>query len=739
MQDSDRRLTVLVTWLAGVLAVLVALMIPLGYFQVTYSALSSALRTTAEIRGQMVEEVVGSVPGMWMYQTLRLEEMLARHADDRMVIHAAIYDLENNVVVERGQSLPWPVMSSSVGLFDSGAEVGRLEVSRSFRGLLIETGAVAVLGVILAVLIFFLLRIVPLRVLNRVFDTLRREKERAEVTLNSIGDAVITTDAAENIEHMNPIAERLTGWLASEARGQPLSAVYRIVNEQTGEAAENPLRVALQQRSVIPLANHTVLVRRGGQLVAVENNAAPILMPDGEVIGGVLVVRDVTAARNLSHKLSWQATHDALTGLPNRLEFEQRLDDALESGRATGRQHLVFYLDLDQFKIINDTCGHSAGDELLRQIAETLRQNLRKADLLARLGGDEFGVLLLGCPLEQGQRIAENLLAAVRDFRFNWGDKVFNIGVSIGIVGLTTGGQNKEQILAAADAACYAAKEAGRDRIQVYQPEDSDMRRRQSEMDWTSRIIRAMDEDRLVLYYQEYLSLSPGAGADRHVEILLRMIDESGGVVAPGTFIPAAERYDLMPRIDKWVIETTFSRYARLAESFGGDFVCSINLSGTSLNDERLIRFIREQAAAHKVRANAVCFEITETAVINRLRNASRFILDLQAEGFRFALDDFGVGMSSFTYLRNLPVDYLKIDGSFVREVASDPINRAMVTAINEVGHVMGLRTIAEQVDSQAALEQIRSIGVDYAQGYVVAKPRPLPSTSPRAPGAGAG
>jgi diguanylate cyclase (GGDEF)-like protein/PAS domain S-box-containing protein len=639
-------------------------------------------------------------------------------------------------VVQQGQLPPWPMESRSVELFESGTPIGRLTVSRSLRGLAVKTGIAALLGLALGGFVFLAMRSLPLRVLNRTFNALGREKERAQVTLHSIGDAVIATDREERIDFINPVAERLTGWHAEEARGQPLGTVFRIIDELTGKALASPLAMALGEKRIVPLADHTTLVQRDGRLVAIEDSAAPIILPNGEVVGGVLVFRDVTAARELSQKLSWQASHDGLTGLPNRPEFERRLDEALNSVRSTGHPHVMCYLDLDQFKVINDTCGHAAGDELLHQICELFQQHVRQSDLLARLGGDEFGILFFGCPLERARTIAENLLAAVRAFRFNWENKSFGIGVSIGIVALTTETLSKEQVMSSADSACYAAKEGGRNRIVVFEPEDDEMQQRREEMGWTSRIRRAMDENRLVLYYQEYLPLSPQAGTGRHFEVLLRMVDDDGEVIAPGAFIPAAERYGLMPQIDQWVVAKVFSACAGLGETFGSDFACSINLSGTSINQDHLLAFIREQAALYHVRAESICFEITESATINQLRKASRFILDLKRDGFRFALDDFGTGMSSFAYLRNLAVDYLKIDGSFVRDVATDPVTRAMVSSINEIGHVMGLQTIAEFVDSEAVLEQLREIGVDFAQGYVIAKPVPLPldAISPNVP-----
>jgi len=731
METSDRKLVVFVTWLAGITATLVALMVPLGFFSMTYSALSSATQTTAAIKGEMAGQVIGSVPEMWQYQTLRLEASIAQHAHYPGAERVVILNKDNKVVAQYGDMPLPPMLSRSVQLFESGTPVGRLEVSRSMRGLLLETAAAALAGLLLGAFIFLALRTLPLRALNRAFVALSREKQRAQVTLHSIGDAVITTDALERIDYMNPIAELLTGWNSKQASGQPLSAVFRVISELTGRAMESPLKRAIAENKIVPLADHATLVRNDGSTIAVEDSAAPIVLPGAAVVGGVLIFRDVTAARSRSQQLHWQASHDALTGLPNRSEFERHLDDGLNSARTSDSHHAVCYLDLDKFKIINDTCGHAAGDELLRQIAEVLQQQLRQSDLLARLGGDEFGVLLLGCPLERAQVIAESLLAAVGAFRFSHENSVFSVGVSIGIVELTARAVSRERLMSAADSACYAAKEGGRNRVVVYHPEDRSMLNRVDEMDWTARIVQALDENRLALYYQEHLSLGSHTGPGRHIELLLRLVDQDGNIIVPGAFLPTAERHELMPRIDRWVVTTAFAGHDALTKTFGADFLCCINLSGASLSDEHLATFIREQAAFHHVQPDTICFEVAESAAINQLRNTARLILDLKADGFRFALDNVGAGMSSIAYLRTLTIDYLKIDGSLVKDVETDALSKTLVRSVNEIGHAVGLHTVAEQVASEAALEQIRQIGVDFAQGFVIAEPAPIPLGSP--------
>ena len=428
-------------------------------------------------------------------------------------------------------------------------------------------------------------------------------------------------------------------------------------------------------------------------------------------------------------RLSYQAAHDMLTGLPNRREFEVRMERALAGAREQCQAHTLCYLDLDQFKVVNDTCGHVAGDELLRQLAVLLSAKLRDRDTLARLGGDEFGVLLQNCTLEQAQPIAEVLRQMVKDFRFAWHDKSFVIGVSIGLVAITAESENLSNLLSYADAACYAAKDRGRNRVHVYQAEDTELVKRHGEMQWVTRITRAMEENRLRLYVQPILPLFPDPEADVHYEMLLRMIDDNAELVLPMAFIPAAERYNLMSSIDRWVISAAFSAFHQLfPNANGGKSICTVNLSGHSLCDEYFLDFVERQFSINKIPYPAICFEITETAAITNLTEAIAFITSLKAKGCKFSLDDFGSGLSSFTYLKNLPVDYLKIDGAFVKDMETDPMDRAMVESINHIGHVMGLKTIAEFVESEAILDHLKEIRIDYVQGDWLKAPQPLSS-----------
>ena len=422
-------------------------------------------------------------------------------------------------------------------------------------------------------------------------------------------------------------------------------------------------------------------------------------------------------------------THDSLTGLINRREFENRIKHALDNAHSSDVRHALCYVDLDNFKIVNDTCGHIAGDELLKQLTIKLRMELREADTLARLGGDEFGILLEGCSIEHAIDPAENIRRIVEEFRFVWDNKAFRIGASIGLVPITSDSGNLTDVLSAADSACYVAKDQGRNRVHVYEPTDEALVERHGQMQWVQRIQNVLEDSRFRLFFQPIAKLSAAAG-ERHTthgEVLIRMLDENNELVGPGAFIPSAERYSLMPAIDRWVVENTFRMLTLDQEHVKNRIsTCCINLSGQSLSDDRFTDFLVSQIRESGVPPEVLCFEITETAVIANLCHASKMISILRDMGCRFALDDFGVGLSSFSYLKNLAVDYLKLDGCFVKNMVNDPIDRAMVKAINQIGHTMNIKTIAEFVEDEATLHTVHEIGVDYAQGYVIAKPMPI-------------
>lgn len=563
--------------------------------------------------------------------------------------------------------------------------------------------------------------------LQQANQKLLAETKMFQVTLACIGDAVITTDNLAKITYLNPVAEALSGWSSSEAWGLPLPEVFNIFTEATRERAEDPVAKCLSSGEVRRLAGDTLLIRRDGKELPIDDTAAPIFNAAREMVGAVLIFRDVTDKRQLVQQLSHQAVQDALTGLENRRGFESCLKPILDFPEAHYPSALL-YLDLDQFKVVNDTSGHAAGDMVLRQIGALMRAHVRPADRVARLGGDEFGILLENCPKEDAQTIADHLREIIGSFHFAWEDKIFTIGVSIGVVPIPQIGGSLSNLFIAADAACYLAKERGANRVHVYELDDSTVLQRHGEMQWVGRINDALRNDHFRLYYQPIISLGANPANEHWGEILLRLVDEQDGLILPGRFTPAAERYGLMTAVDRWVFQHSLEAL-ELREPTPHPVIYSINVSGQSLSDEKFLAFVIEELRRTKVHPSQVCLEITETAAIANLSHAIRFISVLKAMGCLFALDDFGTGLSSFAYLRNLSIDYLKVAGRFVKNMAGDPIDYAMVEAIHHLARVIGIKTIAEHVEDSATLAGLKTIGVEYAQGDMLGRPRALKAT----------
>lgn len=586
------------------------------------------------------------------------------------------------------------------------------------------TYAVMVILVAIAILLGTIVAMFVIRRIARIEDALFEEKELAEITLHSVTEGIITTDQRGRVTYLNPVAEQLTGWPAAEITQQNLDRIYRIVDELTGTVVSGMPLLNRLDGPMVPLGNR-VLICRDGRQFSIEDSIAPIRNKEGEVIGTVVVFSDVSEARNLTQKLSWQVSHDPLTGLSNRLEFDSRLAVLLESAQTQGKQHFLLFMDLDQFKLINDTCGHIAGDELLKQLSRTLETAIRGNDTLARLGGDEFGVLLECCPLEHALKIAENIRQLVASFKFMWEERSFLIGVSIGMVPINADSGKEIEIMTLADAACYKAKNDGRNQIQLFEGHDQIVSRRYQTQSVLSAT-RALEENRFCLYHQQIIPTAASSEAPVHYEILLRMLDETGKLIPPGTFIPVCERYKMMPAIDRWVVKDMFQWLAMNQGLTTRDSVYSINLSGQSLIDASFLDYVIEQMNVYQIAPAQIGFEITETAAIANLSKAVRFISTLKGLGCTFSLDDFGSGMSSYGYLKNLHVDYLKIDGAFVRNMVSDKIDYAMVDSINRIGHVMGIKTIAEFVENEEIYRHLGMLGVDYAQGYGIHKPELL-------------
>jgi diguanylate cyclase (GGDEF)-like protein/PAS domain S-box-containing protein len=559
-------------------------------------------------------------------------------------------------------------------------------------------------------------------------EALFREKESAQITLQAIGDGVITTDAESLIDYINPVAETLTGWRLEDAMGRNVDEVFRAFHEETCEPLENPLTGCIRRMRPAKSSRPVLMIRRDGNELYVDSTAAPIRDGAGKVVGAVLVFHDVSESRELNRKLSYHASHDALTGLVNRREFESRIERGLKSARAQEGSFALCHLDLDQFKMINDSCGHAAGDTLLGQVGALLKSKIRWRDTLSRLGGDEYGVLLEGASLEDALRTAEVLREAVKGFRFEWDERVFKLSCSVGVVPITADNEDVASILSAAEGACGAAKEQGRNRVYSFAENDIELMRRRRETQWAARISAALDEGRFDLYRMPIQALQTREDGE-HYEILVRMRDETGKIVSPDHFIAAAERYNITPAIDRWVIENTFRWLVSEADERERLIMCAINLSGQSLGDDKFLPFVIDQFAKSGLDASKICFEITETSAVASFSQANRFIRSLKELGCKFSLDDFGTGLSSFNYLKQFPVDYLKIDGSFVRGILHDPIDREMVRSINEIGHLTGKLVIAEFAESAEIIQTLTALGVDYAQGYGIAQPSRLAKT----------
>ncbi len=554
---------------------------------------------------------------------------------------------------------------------------------------------------------------------------LAQQHEILRVTLHSIGDAVITTDAAGHVDWLNPTAERFTGWSVAEAKGLPLEAVFNIADEQTLEKRENPLAACLNDDDTAGSSSPALLLARDGRQYGIDENAAPIRAQNGELLGFVLVFRDVSETRRMAGEMTYRATHDSLTGLINRAEFESRLARTLLRAKEDGSEHTLLYIDLDQFKVVNDTCGHAVGDHLLRQVARLLTGTVRSSDTLARLGGDEFAIILEGCAGPRALSVAQKICDRMDDFRFMHDEKRCRIGASIGLVPINGGWESISAIWQAADTACYSAKEAGRNRVHVWYETDLAMQARHLETQWTSRIERALDENSFVLFAQRIEPLHGGAKGAR-AEVLLRMRNADGTLVQPGAFLPAAERFHLISRVDRWVVGRAIA-WMIAAPSLSMIDSISVNLSGLSVGDRAFHAWaVKILADAGPQICSRLCLEITETAAITNPADAATFIQAVRALGVKVALDDFGAGASSFGYLKSLPVDYLKIDGQFIRDLVTDKLDRAAVRCFVDVAKAIGVETVAEFVDDPAVLHHLHEIGVDFAQGFLMHRPEPI-------------
>jgi diguanylate cyclase (GGDEF)-like protein len=552
----------------------------------------------------------------------------------------------------------------------------------------------------------------------------------AKTTLDAVSDAVVETDATGVVTFSNRAARLLLRCSGEDLQGKRLVELLRFRNPHHNDQLEAAAYQVLQSGGTLHFNESAELLRTETDTVCIEGKLLALCDRHGVINGCAAIMRDLSTERRMQAVLSFKASHDELTGLINRREFEHRLHELILRGGSAKEANSVLIIDLDRFKLVNDSHGHIAGDLLLRQFAETLLTGIRGNDTLARTGGDRFAVLLPGCNGERARKIADSLHGIATAFRFAWQDKQIQLGVSIGVVTIDQEMFGPGDVVTAADAALLVAKENGRNRIVVYQSQGPEERRRRGEVLWANRIRDALDRDRLRLYCQPIVPLNPAGKGGWSCEVLVRMLDDRDELIPPMAFIPAAERYDLMPLVDRWVIEAVIKHWQSRRGIFDRIEKCNINLSGQSLAQEGFLELILNAFDNSGFPPAMACFEITETAVVANMTNAQRLIRELSARGCRFALDDFGSGLSSFTYLKHLPVDYLKIDGSFVRDMLSEPIDAAMVRAIADIGHTLGLKTIAEFVENDALIAALAGAGVDYAQGFGVQRPFPLSELS---------
>ena len=551
------------------------------------------------------------------------------------------------------------------------------------------------------------------------------------VTLDAMGESVITVDASGGIDYVNHSAESLLGQTFDQVVGKSFAEVASLVDESDRRSLGDPVRKALTTGARVTMGKRAVLVPANGALErSVEISVTPLKSETQETNGLVLVMHDTSELRGLTRQMTYQASHDALTGLVNRREFERRLREAMDAAQTGEAVHALCYLDLDRFKVVNDTCGHTAGDNMLREVATIIKDSVRDSDTAGRIGGDEFALLLAGCPLEKARQIADDVVRSINDYRFVWRDKIFNIGVSIGLVEIGRGGGSIEDVMNSADSACYVAKKQGGVHVHVYSAREEATARHSGEIHWLQKLQSALRDNKFELYYQPIVPAHSTVERGPAIEVFVRLEAEDGQAsVPPAEFIRAAERYRLMPHVDRWVVQAVLSALGRGGMRVPPGRSVAINISGQTLGDSEFLEFVVECFDHTGANPADICFEVTESAVVANLDHARRFIAVLHGMGCEFALDDFGSGLSSFSTLKTLPMDYLKIDGSFIGNLAVDTVNQAMVGAMIELSRSLNFRIVAEQVEDQLSLDTVKEMGIDFVQGFIIGRPQPLSVT----------
>jgi len=561
--------------------------------------------------------------------------------------------------------------------------------------------------------------------------SLSRSKRQAQYTLESISEGVITTDNDGRIDYMNLAAETLIGTNRDDASGHRIGELFKLVDDADRRPLGDPVDRCLAMRRRVNMGRRAVLVTMDGEHEhSVELTASPVRGPSNSISGTVVVFHDVGELRGLTRKMSYQATHDPLTGLINRREFERRLDEAMDSAHAEEAVHMLFYMDLDRFKAVNDSCGHMAGDNMLREVAALIKDQVRDSDFVGRLGGDEFGSLLIGCPIDKARQIATDICNAIADYRFVWKDKIFNIGISVGLVEISHASGTLQDLMSAADSACYMAKQQGRGQVHVYSARDEAVARERGDIQWLRQLQTALHEDSFELAVQPIIAMRGKTDSGPAIEVLIRLNDGRGRSTDSAEFLRPAERYQMMPQIDRWVINATLGAISGGEIKLSGHRSCAINLSGQTLGDEAFLGFVVDALDRSGVSPSSICFEVTETAILSNVQQAQRFIEVLHGIGCEFSLDDFGSGLGSFSSLKHLPIDYLKIDGTYTRNLQTDLVNQEMVSAMIKLARTMEFQIVAEQVEHQDDFDWLRDIGVDFVQGYFIEAPSLLGTSS---------
>jgi len=559
--------------------------------------------------------------------------------------------------------------------------------------------------------------------------SLSRSKRQAQYTLESIAEGVITTDNDGRIDYMNLAAETLIGTNRDAAAGHRISELFSLVDDADRRPLGDPVERCLAMRRRVNMGRRAVMVTVDGEHEhSVELTASPVRGPSNSISGAVVVFHDVSELRGLTRKMSYQATHDPLTGLINRREFERRLDEAMDTAHAEESVHMLFYMDLDRFKAVNDSCGHIAGDNMLREVAALIKDEVRDSDFVGRLGGDEFGALLIGCPIDKARQIATDICNAIADYRFVWKDKIFNIGISIGLVEISHASGTLQDVMSAADSACYVAKQAGRGQVHVYSARDEAVARERGDIQWLRHLQTALHEDSFELAVQPIIAMRGRAESGPAVEVLIRMDDGLGRATESAEFLRPAERYQMMPQIDRWVVNATLAAISGGEIKLPANRSCAINLSGQTLGDESFLGFVVDALDRSGVSPSSICFEVTEGAILSKVQQAQRFIEVLHGIGCEFSLDDFGSGLGSFSSLKHLPIDYLKIDGTYTRNLQTDLVNQEMVSAMIKLARTMEFQIVAEQVEQQEDFDWLREVGVDFVQGRFIEAPSLLGS-----------